>query len=310
MQILKAIIIGAVFAIVIVVMPGHSIAQQTLGQSAPETKAEPNEPVKVKPAEPVEVVKTDGDVKIKLNFQDTPLQTVLEYLSETAGLTVVSDEPLFDGRMTVISRQPISLEQAVSLINSILKERGLTTVLNGKVLKVVTLENAKQESVPVFSGRDPDAVVASDDVVTYVVPVRYVTATALRQNLQSLIPEYASLEANEDGNALIITDTMANIKRMMKIVAALDTHMATVAEIRVFRLVNADATSAANMINSMFEQSQQGGARSSRTGRGGTQGGMNPMQMMMDRLGGGGGPGGGFGGFGGGRGGPGGGRGR
>jgi len=295
MKILRTIMVGATLAGTVFLTPSHVFSQKT---------ADPPE------ADPVEVVKTDGDIKVKLNFQDTPLQTVLEYLSETAGLTVVSDEPLFDGRMTVISRQPISLEQAVSLINSILKEKSLTTILNGKVLKVVTLESAKQESVPVFSGRDPDAVVPSDDVVTYVIPVRYVTARALRENLRTLIPEYASLEANEDGNALIITDTTANIRRMMKIVAALDTHMATVAEIRVFRLVNADATSAANMINSMFEQGQQGGARTGRTGRGVQQGGMNPMQMMMNRFGGGGGPGGGLGGPGGGRGGPGGGRGR
>ena len=278
MQILKAIIIGVMLAIVIVLMPGHTIAQQAASGAPPETKAEP-----------VEVIENDTGVKVKLNFQDAPLQTVLEYLSEKAGLTVVSDEPLYDGRMTVISRQPISLEQAVSLINSILKERSLTSVLNGKVLKVITLESAKKESVPVFSGRDPDAIVASDDVVTYVIPVRYVTARALRENLQTLIPEYASLEANEDGNALIITDTMANIRRMMKIVEALDTHMATVAEIRVFRLVNADATSAAEIINNMFEQNQQGGGR---TGRGGQQGAVNPMQMIMNRMGGGGGPGG------------------
>jgi len=167
-------------------------------------------------------------------------------------------------------------------------------VLNGKVLKVVTLESAKQESVPVFSGRDPDAIVASDDVVTYVIPVHYVTARALRENLEGLIPEYASLEANEDGNALIVTDTMSNIKRLMKIVVALDTHMASVAEIRVFRLVNADATSAASMINSMFEQNQQG----SRSSRGSSGRSGSPFQMMMDRMRGGGGPPG----FGGGRG--------
>ena len=110
-----------------------------------------------------------------------------------------------------------------------------------------------------------------------------------------------------DGNALIITDTTANIKRLMKIVVALDTHMASVTEIRVFRLTNADARSAADMINTMFDQNQQGGGRSSRTGRA-SPGGMNPMQMMMNRMGGG--PGGGRGGFGGGmmggRGGPGG----
>jgi general secretion pathway protein D len=287
MRTLKIIIPAAILTVASLLAPGHTAPQQVAGAPAVEVTS-----VRSKP---VEVVKTNGDVMVKLNFQDTPLQAVLEYLSETAGLTVISDQPLIDGRMTVISRQPISLNEAISLINSMLKEEGLTTVLTGKVLKVVTLEVAKTENLPVFSGRDPAAVIASDDVVTYVIPVRYVTAAALKENLTALIPEHASLEANEDGNALIVTATMANIQRLMKIVAALDTHMASVSEIRVFRLVNADAASAATMINSLFEnEGQQSG--NSRTGnnrnnRGG-QGGGNPMQMMMQRMGRGGGGGG------------------
>lgn len=276
MRTLKLTMLAAVLALAGVLMPGHTTAQQAPDAGSPA------------PAEPVEVVGTNGDVKIKLNFQDTPLQAVLEYLSETVGLTVVSSEPLVDGRMTVISRQAITLNQAITLINSILKEKGLTTVLTGNVLKVVTVEQAKTESLPVYSGRDPEAVVPSDDIVTYVIPVRYVTADALRENLETLIPEHASLEANEDGNALIVTDTMANVQRLMKIVAALDTHMASVSEIRVFRLVNADAASAAQMINTIFDNQSQQGGRSSRGGRdsrGGPPGGFSPMRMMMERMG-------------------------
>ena len=289
MRTFRIIIPAAMLAVASLLAPGHTSAQQPV-----ETPPVAVEPVAVVSAErePIKVVKTNGTMMVKLNFQDTPLQAVLEYLSETAGLMVVSNEPLVDGRMTVISRQPISLDEAVSLINSILKEKGLTTVLTGKVLKGVTLEAAKTESLPVFSGRDPDAIVASDDVVTYVIPVRYVTAAALKENLAALVPAHASLEANEDGNALIITDTMANIQRLMKIVAALDTHMASVSEIRVFRLVNADAASAATMINSIFgnEGQQSGNSRAGNNragGRGGQQG-FNPMRMMMERMGGGG----------------------
>jgi general secretion pathway protein D len=239
MRTLKIIIPAAILTVASLLAPGHTAPQQVAGAPAVEVTSVRSKPVEV--------------VMVKLNFQDTPLQAVLEYLSETAGLTVISDQPLIDGRMTVISRQPISLNEAISLINSMLKEEGLTTVLTGKVLKVVTLEVAKTENLPVFSGRDPAAVIASDDVVTYVIPVRYVTAAALKENLTALIPEHASLEANEDGNALIVTATMANIQRLMKIVAALDTHMASVSEIRVFRLVNADAASAATMIEWFWE---------------------------------------------------------
>lgn len=236
-------------------------------------------------SDPLEVVKTNGDVRVKLNFQDAPLQTVLEYLSETAGLTIVSDETLSDSRMTVISRQPIPLNEAVALINSILKERGLTTVLTGRTLKVVTLARAKKENIPVLTGRDPNAVVAGDNVVTYVIPVAHVTATALKENLEALRPEYASIEANEDGNALIITDTTANIKRLMQIVVALDTHMASVAEIRVFRLTNATASSTATLINNIFQQQAQGTNRNRTNNRAGPMGG-GPFEMMMQMRGG------------------------
>jgi type II secretion system protein D len=264
MQTLKAFTISVVLAVIIGLTPGNTVAQQESSTPPSETKAKP-----------VEVIKNDG-VKVKLNFQDAPLQTVLEYLSDAAGLTIISNEPIYDSRITVISRQPIPLADAVSLINTILKEKDLTTVLRGKTLKVVTLSKAKTENIPVYSGQDPDDVVPSDDVVHYVVPVSHVTATALKENLKTLIPEYASLEANEDGNALIITDTMANIKRLMQIIKALDTHMATVAEIRVFRLINADATSAANLINTMFQQ-QQSSTRNQ-------QGPRNPIEMMMQGM--------------------------
>ncbi len=282
MRTLAITILAATLAGAVLLTPGHISGQAYSAEadvSGPKAGPASSSPPSDKPgasskAQPVEVVKNGSGVKIKLNFQDAPLQTVLEYLSETAGLKVVSDEPLVNGRITVISREPILLDEAVSLINSILKEKSLTTVLTGKTLKVVTLQNAKKENIPVLTGRDPDAIVPGDDVVTYVVPVSHVTASALKNNLQTLLPEYAGLEANEDGNALIITDTTANIKRLMEIVRALDTYMSTVAEIRVFRLINADATSAANLINSIFEQEQQGGTRSQQGARG-------PFEMMM-----------------------------
>jgi len=269
----KLIMVGMVLAAGLIILPGGAAAQESSG--APPQAG----------TEPVELVKTNGDVKVKLNFQDSPLQTVLEYLSETAGLTVVSDEPISDSRMTVISRQPIPLGEAVALINSILKEKGLASVLTGKTLKVVTLANIKKENIPVVTGRDPKAIVAGDDVVTYIIPVAHVTAVALKENLEVLRPEYASIEANEDSNALIITDTTANIKRLMEIVLALDTHMASVAEIRVFRLTNANATSTATLINNIFQQQSQGNARGRTNTRGGMGGG--PLEMMMQMRGGG-----------------------
>ena len=276
MQIRRASIVGAMLAGVILLTPCRVRAAVA---ATPSETADPNAV-----AEGHANNNGTGSLKIMLNFQEAPLQTVLEYLSETAGLTIVSTEAIVDGRITVISRQPITVDEAVKLINTALKESDLTAVRTGRTLKIYTLSEARIAPIPVIRETDPNAVVPGDDLVTYVIPVGHVTASALRQNLMALVPEYATLESNDDSNTLIITDTTANIRRLMQIIQALDTHMATVAEIRVFRLVNADATSAANLINSIF---QQDAAARSRQGRG------NIMEMMMGGRGGRGGRGGG-----------------
>ncbi|MBE0535382.1 MAG: hypothetical protein IH624_06900 [Phycisphaerae bacterium] len=195
----------------------------------------------------------DASSGLAINFQDVPLQTVLEYLSEKAGLVVVTEMPL-SGRVTVISRTPITVDAIISLINSTLKDKGMAAVRAGNTLRVVSLTKARTMNLPVTAGSDPDEIVASDDIVTHVIPIRYADVAKLRTNLQPLLPEYATMEANEDGNALIVTDTTANIKRFMEIIRALDTHMAMVAEIKVFHLNLADATTTAELINKIFEQ--------------------------------------------------------
>ena len=56
-------------------------------------------------------------------------------------------------------------------------------------------------------------------------PLRYIDATRLRQDLTPLISASASITSNAAGNALIVTDTSANVHRIAEIVWALDTQM-------------------------------------------------------------------------------------
>jgi general secretion pathway protein D len=214
---------------------------------------------------------------ILLNFQDAPVMSVLEHLSEAGGLTIV-EEAAVEGRVTVMSRQPLSLPEAVSLLNTVLAEEGYAAVRRGRVLKIMTLEEAKKASIPVHSGMDPDAIEPNDDVRTQIIPLKFADATQVRDDLAPLIPEYADLSANASSNALILTDTGANVRRIVEIVRALDTHMATVAEVRVFPLSYADATEAADLINEVFQVEQAdagqggGGFRRAFFGRGGRGG--------------------------------------
>jgi general secretion pathway protein D len=194
-----------------------------------------------------------ADGGILLNFREAPLAAVLEHLSDQAGLVIV-EEAVVQGRVTVMSRQPLSTAEAVSLLNTVLADQGYAAVRTGRTLKIVTLQDAKQMNVPVRAGADPALIEPNDEVVTQVIPLKFADAVQVREDLASLIPSYAEMSANASSNSLILTDTGANVRRIVEIVRALDTHLATVAEVRVFPLRYADATDAADLINRVFEQ--------------------------------------------------------
>jgi len=188
---------------------------------------------------------------IALSFQDAPLKTALDYLSETAGFVVVEETPI-QGRVTVISHQPVSPSEALTLLNTVLAEQGLAAIRNERILRIVSMADAKKMNVPVYSGADPEAIAKTDEVITQVIPLRFADARQVRDDLASLVASTADFSSNESSNTLILTDTSANVRRIVEIVRALDTHMATVAEIRVFPLRYANAATTAQLINSVF----------------------------------------------------------
>ncbi len=233
-----------------------------VAEPAPEAAEAPAEAVEAAP----EVVETPD--AILLNFREAPLSAVLEHLSEVGGLIIV-EEATVDGRVTVMSRQPLNAQEAVDLLNTVLVEQGFAAVRKGRVLKIVTLEDAKKMNVPVRSGTDPDRIEPNDEIITQVIPLKFADAVQVRNDLAQLIPSYADLSANASSNTLILTDTGANVRRIVEIVTALDTHMATIAEVRVFQLVYADASDAADLINRVFEQEQRSSTQQRRGGFGG-----------------------------------------
>ncbi len=199
---------------------------------------------------PAPVVLPDG--KIMFHFQNASLESVLIYLSEVAGLTIINDVKVA-GRVNVFNRQPMTISDALEVLNTVLKEHGYAAVRQGKTLRVIPLDAAKKATIPVYTGADPLAIAISDEIITQVIPVRYANATALKTDLAPLIPAYADLSSNASTNTLILTDTSANVRRIVEIISALDTSVAAVTNVKVFTLQYANASNAARLITEVFK---------------------------------------------------------
>ena len=221
------------------------------------------------------------DPQLMLNFENVPLQSVLEYMSEAAGFIILGDTEV-RGDVTILSKQPLNREEAVDLLDTILNEKGYTAIRRGRILKIVEKDKALIEDIPVKSGADPADIPKKDVMVTQIIPIRFGNAGQLIENISELLPEYATISANDGSNAIILTDTQTNIHRIAEIVSALDTSISSISEIRVFPLVYADAKQLADVIKGLFQSSSSGSSRSSSS-----RSSSGIAEMMRARFGGG-----------------------
>src|SRR5437762_1055388 len=228
------------------------------------------------------VIRADGG--IILNFKDASIDAVLEQLSEVAGFIVVK-ETKPEGKVTLLSKQPIKRDEILPVLNTVLRNAGsgYAAIQQGRVLKIVARDKAKRMPIPVRTGNDPLKVDASDELVTYVIPIRFADAMQLKADLAPLVSPDADFSANASSNSIILTDSTANIKRIMEIISALDTHLADSAEVKVFQLKFASASSTAKLINDVFKEEDQSAQGQGRGGGGGN----NPFRRGGGQSGGG-----------------------
>ena len=227
---------------------------------------------------------TAPTTQVTLRFQNAPVDAVLVQLSRDYGWEVLNlASESATARVSVISEHPVPPEEAVSLLNGALKAKGYAAILQGNQLKIVSASQAKKGAIPVHFGSNPESIKDGDELITQVIPVTGLDAVKLRQDLTPLIGTDADVTANAASNSIVITDTASNIKRIVRIIYDLDQHQAAAQDMKVVRLKNADADSAAKLIMTLFNPQQNSQ----------NQGPQFPFNFFRGGRGGGGGGGGG-----------------
>ncbi len=191
------------------------------------------------------------DKGLRLNFHGVPLEMVLNYLSQAAGF-IIDLHTDVKGKVDVWSDQSLNKEEAVGLLNAALNKNGFAAIQNGRTLTIINRDEARRENIPVKKGNNPDNIPSNAEIVTQVIPVRSLNVMQLPKDLAPLLSTNATLNANESGNSLLMTDTQANIRRITKIISALDSVSSSVNSIRVFPLKYADAKALADIVKELF----------------------------------------------------------
>ncbi|MCD6672736.1 MAG: type II secretion system secretin GspD [Burkholderiaceae bacterium] len=198
--------------------------------------------------------KASGDL-VTLNFRDAEIDSVVGAFGHLLDRTFVID-PRVRGKMTLETPRPVTREQAYRLLQSALRSQGFAVVETGALTKVVPEADAKLQSTPVSVGRSPGA--SGDEVVTQIFRLNYESASNLVPVLRPLISPNNTVVAYPNNNSLVVTDYAANVERIARIIATLDSP--STREVEVIPVQYAVAADIAVAVQRLLEQPAAAGA--------------------------------------------------
>lgn len=202
--------------------------------------------------------------KVRIDFDNVGITVVIDAISKLTGKNFIYDDRV-RGKVTIISPSPVSITEAWAVFESVLKIKGFTAIPGpAGVFKIIPLRDAKESNIETV--RDGRESANRDQYVTRMIPLYYIDATAIANTLKPLISKDAALVLYAPTNTIILTDTKANIRRLLGILEALDveTHKE---ELAVIKVLYADADTLGNQITSIYGGKAGGGKATATSAR-------------------------------------------
>ncbi|WP_082493887.1 type II secretion system secretin GspD [Massilia sp. Leaf139] len=190
-----------------------------------------------------------------LSFVNADIESVIKAVGHYTGMTFIID-PRVKGTLTLVSEKSLTKSQAFGLLTSALRLQGFAVVTTGEgYAKVVPEAEAKLQSSPTQVGKRGTRV-QGDQIATQIFHLSYESAANLTAVLRPLISPNNSIMANPGNNSLVITDYADNLRRLSRIIAALDAPVA--ADLDVVPIRNGIASDIATLVSRLMEPAAGG----------------------------------------------------
>jgi general secretion pathway protein D len=190
-----------------------------------------------------------------MDFDQVDLKVFIKFMSNLTGTNFVVDDKV-QGKVTILSPAPLTIDEAYKVFESVLEVNGYTTVPAGKVIKVIRTVESRHRDTPVTIGERQD-LKKDDQVITHIIPLENASAQELRKLLVPMVSKQGLLVAYGPTDTLILIDYASNVKRLLAIIQKLDVKK-TAGKISVYTLNNASALETANKLLQLMHQRTSG----------------------------------------------------
>lgn len=194
---------------------------------------------------------TSPRTRVTFNLEDADLPDLVRLISQITGKRFILPSKSRSIKATVYAPTKVTAAEAYQAFLSILELNGMALVPSGSYLKIVESGRVEGRPIPLYTEESND-VPRGDRFVTRLHHVRNISAEDASQLLERFKSGDGSLTAYAPTNTLIITDTGTNMRRMLRILRAIDVPK-TGEQIWVEPIYHATATDLATRLSELFD---------------------------------------------------------
>ena len=191
---------------------------------------------------------------VTLNFDDADVFTIIQTIFGNVLKVNYVVDPRIKGRVTFRAVAPVPTDNVLPLMEVILRLNGIGVVEDNGLYRLVPISDISKEPSPVSYGRDPEKIRATGKALLQVVPIIYVTSAEVIKLLTPFASSNAVLIDVPKGNQIIVVDTDANVKRLLKLVELFDNEklQKTKPQVFVYAVQNGKAKDIATVLQQTF----------------------------------------------------------
>ena len=182
-------------------------------------------------------------------MNNAEIRSVIQWVAEKTNKNFIID-PRVKGRISVLSNQPMSMDQAYQVFLTALDVYGFAAVESGNNVKIIPNAQARSAGLPIVETfNNPEA--DNSELVLHVIKVNNISANEVVTILRPLVPQTGHLGAFPSSNSVIIADRANNINRLSKLVSYIDSTGDL--DIEVIQLTHATADDVVSVLQPLLK---------------------------------------------------------
>lgn len=183
---------------------------------------------------------------ISLNFEKASLRSVIDaVLGDALGVPYSVDERV-DGVVTLVSPQKLGREEALEVLDGVLRLNGATLIKGDNLYRVVLTANARQNLPGPKIGTDQPGFGIS------VYAASHTAATSLQKLIEPLYQISGAIAADSDHNLLLVTGSAEERRALIEAAKLFDQDWLAAQSVGIFPLHHAHPRALADELRTLF----------------------------------------------------------